>query len=1128
MGWSTAHSQSSFGAIVGTVTDASGAIVPGAAVTVTNISTSETKTATTSSTGEYRFVNLVPANYRVTVQTASFKRFVQDTVPVQVGNTIRVDAALQAGEVGETVEVTTEPPMLQTESGSVSSEVEGAVVQAMPLNGRNVENLISLVPGVVAATFTSGSASYNGGNRTVNGAWGAYQIGGGFTNENVQLIDGAPTNMLQGNTVSLIPTQDAVQEFRVESNAPSAEFGRFGGGVVEMVTKSGSNGFHGTIYEYVRNTILNANDFFSNFAGLPKAPFHQNQYGVAVGGPIKRDKAFFFFSWENFSLRNAQTTSVNVPTAAQRAGVFNHFIFDPSGRCAIQAATPTPGQWTIPQSCFDATSRVMLNYFPLPNSTKNAAYNYTVAPVTGDDTTQYDARVDYNLTSKQRLFARYTNWTIKDIGANLFNNVNGFPTTYAATNNTTRQAVIGDTYTFNPSTIADLRVSYTRELYTNPSQGINNVDISQFGPAYAALAPKINYKALPSGRFQGPDNLPNILPISLVQYDHYDNYGLSLGLTKLIGNHYFKFGGEGTLRLHSGTGNFADPTGFSIYNPTSADELAAFILGEFATDSIQTVNPSATFNYYWGFYANDTWKLNRNLTLNVGLRYELPGGIEEKKDRDAVLLPNTIDPNTGLKGALALVASPLWPSRSIEPYHYTLFSPRVSFAQSFNNGTGVVRGGYALVYLPIDMATDTMAFNSPVNSSITTSVNGPSPTLFQSNPWPSGILVPQGRTNPAFSKTLLGQTVTAPVPQNSYPYMQQWNLALGQQWKGNWSTQMIYAGTKGTHLALNVPYGIDQVPTSATPMLQGMENSLERSGLSQAAAASQVTAYAQGLRPYPQFQNLLNAAAYEGGSSYNALYLILEKRFKSAGLININYTWAKLLTNTDTFAGGASGGSANDGGLAVPQDYDNLGAEKSLAAFDIAHRLSVNYVLNLPFGKGQAFAHFGGVGGALVSGWSVNGITTFQDGLPLYISQVNKNLGNNLGAGQLRPNYVQGCKKKTSGSSFDKFINNNWFNAACFTDPGDFLFGNEPRVDPELRSQGLLDFDLSLAKATPIRDNMNLQFRAEAFNLFNHPYFNIPQTQINGQFFNSIGPPSSPNYIPVSPRLLQLSLRLNY
>ena len=1126
--------QSFYGAIAGTVTDSSGAVVGRATVTATNLGTNETKTAQTGSSGEYRFVDLIPANYRVEVQSPSFKRFTVQSIAVQVDNTVRVDAQLQVGATTETVEVTTEVPLLQTESGSVSTEVEGQVVQQMPLNGRNAMSLVSLVPGVVAGNYTSGAASFNAGNRTQNGSWDAYQIGGGFTNENVEYLDGSSVNMLQGNTIALIPTQDALQEFRVQSSAPSAEFGRFGGGVIEMTTKSGSNGFHGTVYEYVRNTILNANYFFSKFGGLPKAPFHQNQYGAAIGGPIKKDKAFFFFSWEDFKLRTANPLSTNVPTAAQRSGIFNAKVTDPSGRCpnityftangSPTTANGSVARSVIPTSCFDATSQVMVNYFPLPNSTVNPAFNYVGSPVVGDDTTQYNGRVDYTISERQRIFGRYTYWKLNDIGTNLFNNANNFPTGYAATNNWTHQAVLGDTYTFNPSTIADLRISYVRELFTNPGPGLDQVNLAQFGPAYAALASQVSYKALPSLTFSGNDNLYNMNPISDVQTDHYDNYGLIASVTKIVGNHSLKFGGEGVLRLHNGTGHFTNPDGFSSFsNVTTGDEVASFLLGEFTTDTVQTITPTTTFNYGWGFYGTDTWKATRNLTLNFGLRWELPGGLEEKKDRTTVLLPNTVDPATGLKGAVALVNSSLYAPRSMEPYHYMLFAPRVSFAQSFY-GNSVLRGGYAMMYLPPDLPNGVMAFTSPVNAAVTTSSNTSIPTYFQSNPFPNGILEPVGRSNPNFSKNLLGQSVTAPVPENTYPYMQQWNLSVGQQWKGNWSTEIIYAGTKGTHLPMNVAIGLDQVRDSlvTSGALQNMENSVLASNPSTtlAQARQQVIAYAKPLRPYPQFQNYLNAADYSGGSSYNALYLVAQKRFGSAGLVNANYSWSKMITDTDS----ATGGNSGAGGPGSPQDFYNKRADRSLAGFDVAHRLVVSYVLPLPFGRGQRFANYGGVAGVLVSGWAANGITTLQDGLPLAFTYNNNQLSGNLGTGTQRPNYVPGCQRRTSGSSFQKFQNNNWFNAACFTNPGDFLFGNEPRVDPVLRAQSLTNFDFSLLKTTAIKESTNIQFRAEAFNLFNHPYFNTPGTTVAGSGYNQI---SSQNN-PPSPRLLQLSLRLNF
>ena len=1113
------QAQSSYGAITGTVTDTSGAVVAGAEVTLVNLGTNEAKTAQSGTSGEYRFVNLVPSNYKVAVEAKSFKRFEVGSVAVQVDNTVRVDAQLQIGATTETVEVTTETPQLQTESGSVSSEVEGEVVQQMPLNGRNAMNLVALVPGVVPGNYTAGSASFNTGNRTQNTSWDNYQIGGGFPNQNGDFIDGASVNVL-GNTIALIPTQDATQEFRVQTNAPSAEFGRFGGGAIEMATKSGSNSFHGTVYEYVRNTILNSNYFFSNNSGLPKAPFHQNQYGVAVGGPVKKDKIFFFFSWENFALRTATPLPTNVPTPAQLAGTFSdkdpvsgkaRVIQDPSGRCSGITHNVAAGTYSIPTSCFDPTSLVMAKYFASPNLLGNASYNFTAAPVVGDNTTQYNARIDFNLSEKQRIFGRYSYWPVNDTGVNEFNHVNGFPTTYAATHNLTHSVVLGDTYTFSPNTIGDLRVAYTRELFTNPALSLNNVNMSQFGPAYAQLASQVSYQALPNLTFQGSDSIFNLIPISVVQFDHYDNYGLYGSLTKIIGNHSLKFGGEGVLRLHNGTGNFNDPAGLSTFsNATTGDEVASFLLGEFTTDAIQTILPTTTFNYSYAFYGTDTWKVNRSLTVNMGLRYELPGGLEEKKDRMTVLLPNTVDPATGLKGAVALVNSNLYPSRSVEPYHYMLFSPRFSFAQSLHNNS-VVRGGYALLYLPPDLPGGLQATTSPINAAVTTSINGGVPTLFQQNPFPNGILKPVGRSNPNFSQKLLGQPVTGVVPENTYPYLQQWNLSMGHQWPSQFSTEIVYAGAKGTHLPMSSNVGLDQVPDSliTSGALQTMENNLlpPIGTLTTAQAQSQVSTYAQAFRPYPQFQNYSNTVDYSGGSNYNAMYVILQKRFRSGSLINFNYTWAKMIDNVGTI-----------------QDFYNKSGNRALDTNDVAHRVVINYVVNLPFGKGEPFAHFDGIGGVLVSGWTANGIATIQDGLPLAMTYNGNILTRNLGAGTLRPNYIPGCQRRTSGSSFQKFKAKNWFNAACFTYPGDFSFGNEARVDPVLRSQGLTDFDFSLAKTTPIRESVNLQFRAEAFNLFNHPYFYTPGTQMAGNNYDDINTQNNP---PV-PRLIQLSLRLNF
>ena len=1130
--------QSFYGGVSGTVMDSTGAVVPNASVSIINLGTNETRKATSGAAGEFRFVNLVPANYKIVVEAQSFKRFEVQPVVVQVGITTRADASLQAGATTETVEVTTQTPLIQTESGTVGAAVEGQVVQSMPLNGRNVMNLITLTPGVVPGANTSGAPSDNGGNRTNTASWGSYGISGGFNNENSEWIDGASVNMMGQNLTGLVPNQDVIQEFRVDTSVPSAEYGRFGGGVINMTTKSGANAFHGSLYEYNRTTSLNATNTYSKHAGLAKPPYNQNQYGAFATGPIKKDKIFFMFGWENFVIRNSTPLSTNVPTVASRSGVFSdknpagaaRVISDPSGKCTGITHDTVAGTYTIPQSCLDATSKVMMGYFPSPNNSNPIGkFNFAGQPGLGDNTSSYNGRIDYNLSEKHRIFGRYTYWKLDDIGQDLFGGTDvKFNTRYAATHNRTQQIVIGDTYTVNPTTIADLRVNYTRQYFTNPSLQLNQVDMSQFGPAYAALAPKLSYTALPSLTLTGTDSIYNMNPISGVEFDPYNNYGLNGSLTKIVGAHSFKFGFEGVLRQHGGTGYFRNPAGYSTFsNSTAGDEVASFYLGEFTTDVLQTIWSATSYNYYWGFYGTDTWKLTRNLTVNLGVRWDVPGGVQEKKDRATVILPNITDPITGVKGANTLVNTSLYPHRSVEPIQHGLVAPRLSFANSLP-GNSVLRGGFGIAYLPPDVPQGLMAYTSPVNAGITTTKNGAVPTFFQANPFPTGILQPVGRTNPNFSSTLKGQAVSAPVPQDAYPYKMQWNLSFAKQWKGDWSTEMSYVGTAGKHLTMNVAVSMDQPSTANTKILQAYEYTqagCAPPGPCSTAAQNATIAYAtaQGMMPYPGYQNLSNAGQNTGASTYHSMYAVMQKRFHSAGLINANFTWGKVLTNTDA----PTGASTASGGTEAPQDYTNLAAEKSVAYNMLSKRFLLNYVLNLPFGKGQAIgANQTGFVSALISGWGLNGITTVQSGMPLAIAYNGNNLTKNLNAGILRPNYVPGCDKKAGvpSKAFDRYNTNNWFNAACFQYPGDFTFGNQPRVDPTLVGQGQVNFDVAASKTTTIHENWNLQFRAEAFNIFNHPYYGNPGTTMAGSGYNTINTQNNM----AQPRLIQLSLRLGF
>ena len=344
-----AFCQTFFGSVVGTVNDASGAAVPQSNVILINAGTADRRTSQTDQSGAYQFVNLTPGQYRVEIEKQGFRKFVRDNVLVEVQSTVRIDVAMQVGEVTQILEVSGQTPLLQTENAALGQVVEARKVLEMPLNGRNVFSLVALVPGVVPGGQSSGTPT-----GTNPFAWANFQIGGGQANQSASYVDGAPVNSSYVNHTTLVPTQDAVQEFRVQTNSLGPEFGRFAGGVINMATKSGTNSYHGAVYEYFRNRSLNANTFFNNRAGVTRPAFSQNQYGATLGGPIKRDKTFFFGSYEGFRLRQGQSYVFSVPTDPMRAGNFADFrnasgavipVYDPLTTCGRLGNADCPSSW---------------------------------------------------------------------------------------------------------------------------------------------------------------------------------------------------------------------------------------------------------------------------------------------------------------------------------------------------------------------------------------------------------------------------------------------------------------------------------------------------------------------------------------------------------------------------------------------------------------------------------------------------------------------------------------------------------------------------------------------------------------------------------------------------------------
>ena len=1157
---STAWAQSTFGSIVGTVKDSSGSVIPGAKVTLTNTGTSEARNMQTDSSGSYQFVNLQPGVYQLSIERDGFKRKVLAGMQVTVQQTVRADAALDVGDVTQTVEVSTQAALLQTEQSSLSQAVEGRTVQEMPLNGRNVMNLVSLAPGVVPQGQTSGAPiGGSSGSATNVNAWGNYQIGGGAANQSGTYFDGAPLNVSYVNSTILVPTQDAVQEFRVATNNVSPEFGRFSGGVINLASKSGTNTFHGAAYEYVRNTILNASNFFA----ATKPAFHQNQYGASLSGPIFKDKTFFLGTWENFSVSVGVPTITTVPTAAMKAGDFSAAglpkIYDPlsvcgkygNAPCAVVNGSPDYVRQqfqnnTIPTSRLDQTAVIMAGQFGPPQGSTSTALtnNWRGNGTGGGDTHQYNGRIDHALTDAQRLFIRYTYWDGKTIPNDLFHN--------KATANqniyTTQNASIGYTWTVNPTTVADFRLSYLRFIFGfyPPATG---TDLSQFGPAYAKLAPNVLWAQPPASQVQGFQTFNYV-----TARNQNNNEALSASLTKIIGRHSLKFGGEsryivwGYGQTNYSSGQFTFTSANTAQRPLSPSgsgySFASFMFGWATSPSqIQEILIAKQPMWYHGLYASDTFQMTPKLTLNLGVRWEYPGQFKESHNSAAVFLPDAVDPfgatvgMPGLKGLTTMVNSSAYPDQGIHPVKWNAFAPRVGFAYKVNSEM-VVRGGYGISYLPNDVVFGNAPWTTPPSLATTpnnfSNDGGITPADLISNPFPGGILLPS-RTlnNTQLEQSVLGAVIQLPVPNQKYPYAQQWNFAIQEQFPGNTAFELGYAGSKGTHLPATVfirgfPYWeLSQLPDqylSRTDLLTKVANPFYGKVPSTAGILTQPTiTQGQLLRPYPQFQSVNNTSAMYGSTTWHGLLAKVEKRLGGGGMLLGTYTWSKLIGNSDSQTAWLDGGNAGGQNAAGVQDYYNLKAERAVSSFDVPQRGTISYVLDMPFGRGKRFgSDVSKPIDYVIGGWGINGTTVFQSGFPILFIAQPSTLNTSFGGGITRPNYTAGCPKNPGGSAFSRYASGQWFNTSCFTQPGAFGYGNQPRADAGMRTQGIANWDVSLNKNFKMTERYNLKFSSEFFNFFNRTQFASPNSQLANAQFGKITATRN------TQRLIQLALRFSF
>ncbi len=1141
--------QTFYGSIVGVVTDPTGGAVPQANVTLTNIGTAERRAIATDGSGNYQFVNLVPGQYRVEVERAGFRRFTREPITVEVQSAVRIDVPMLVGDVNQVVEVTAQTPLLQTENAALGQVVEARKVLEMPLNGRNVFGLVALVPGVVpggqSGTTPTGTNPF---------AWGNYQIGGGQANQSATYVDGAPVNAAYVNLTSLVPTQDAIQEFRVQTNNLGPEFGRLAGGAINLTTKSGTNYFHGSAYEFFRNRVLNANTFFNNRAGVQRPAFSQNQYGANIGGPVIRDKTFFFFSWEGFRLRQGQSYVYTVPTDAMRGGDFSNVrnaagnmipIYDPLTTCGRFGNAPCardangnevytrqqfPGN-IIPISRLNPAAKILTNYWAHANGAGNQftnVNNYTANASVGGDNDQINARMDHTLSDKQRLFFRYTYWT------NLNLPIDPYKTSTCVDRCTetfnTNQGVFGDTYSLTPTLIADLRLSYLRFSYDRTALTAG-YDLSQLGWP-SSLNNQVIFRVLPQAQVNGYNGVFSTSGTGSTIIARNDVYSLAPSLTKIWGTHTLKFGGEFRRLTHNyyqqnnPSGNFTFDALMTAANPFAAagtgNGFASFLLGYGNGGGVTNNALVAGQMLYRAYYAGDQWQVTSRLTFNYGLRFEQMGPWSERFDRMIVLLPSEpseLSDKTGLNltGRIGLVNSPDSPSRNNTKMG-NLWSPRVGLAYRLNNKT-VIRTGYGIFWLGNDVAFGFAPNGDLVNAYTTPFVGTVDGSLTPqdnlSNPFPNGLTPPPGRSQ-NLQQLFWGQGITAPVYDEVHAYAQQWNFDVQRELPGGMALSLAYAGSKGTHLP-GPSQQLDQLPPEFMALGSKLQQQVPNPffGLvSLGPLAQKTVAYGQLLRPYPQYNGYAMQSPPNRNSVYHSGQIKIEKRFVHGGTVLGSYTWSKLISDTDTLTGWLEPGGGAGG---VQNNYD-IRAERSLALYDTPHRAVISYIVDLPFGKGQAFGNDAApVINKIISGWGINGVTTFQSGTPLSISTA-VNTTNSFGGGQ-RPNST-GTSAKLDGPAQDRLT--KWFDTSQFTLPAAFTFGNVARTLPDVRSHGIANYDFTLFKNTTITERFGLQFRAEIFNLFNRVRFGYPGRAMGNPDFGVIGGQYN------DPRLVQLALRLMF
>lgn len=1096
--------QADTGSITGTVTDTSGAVVPGVKVTIVAIATGQQRTLTTDDAGRYSSGPLRPGSYRVEAEHQGYQRLTSQNVLLQIQQTAVEDLTLQVGSVQQSVTVTGAPPLVQTADASQGSVIGAQTVANMPLNGRDYLQLALLSEGTLPPPGQSRNGSGINGNS--NSRAGGFSAGGARTTDNSYLLDGFDNNTddtsFDLNQAEVIkPSVDAIQEFKVQTNSYPAQFGRSAGGVVNLTLKSGSNQIHGTAYDFVRNEKLDARNYFNRKA---QTPFKRNDFGFSLGGPIVRNKAFFFFSWENLILRESNTDVDTIPTAAMRQGDFSALsapIYDP---LTYNPATNTRQQFSyngqpnvIPPNRFDPVAMQLINYYPSPQNT-GLASNYTFIAPNDQNLGRINTREDYQFSAKDQLSA-------------IFNREENFePPSFLtlpapAFGGDDREIYIicyggGLTWTrlVSPTIVTSTRAGWFGDRFWE-------------GPGAQALA--LGNVAAKVGLQVPPIGLPVVFPnFGISGYSSLgpSNFSpvWSQGQDRQIGNdttwtkgaHTFQFGAEiewlqtnnNNTRNEEGTFNFTNRYTRNPANASGGNAVADFLLGYVDNLAYSTVTRVEARANLWETYFQDVWKVNKKFTLNAGVRYQYLYPFHDVYDRlaNVDLDTNPLQPQIEL--AAQFRGQGFWGHNS-----YLDFEPRVGLAYQVFNDKVVVRAGYG-VYSPFqrfspfgDSQSDVV--NPPYDVSVAPSSNGITPVSMLKNGVSANIVSIQNAT----SVSLASQQRTPP-----HQYTQQYNLNVQYQFANSWMFQVGYFGLKGTHL-------VNQFDTNYVPKLgPGNTNSLRRfKSIFVPYSAPTIAGPVQGITISPLGSIL--RTEYTGNTNFNSMQAKVTHEMSGGFTLLGAWTWSKVLGDTtDSNPQGSAPGYAF-------QNPGNLKGEYGQLDTQLKQAFVFSGLWDLPFGHGRKLgSSMAPWANIVLGGWGLDSIVTVTSGRPFTVT-VN---GTPSNSGQTdRANIVGDPNAVPGGRTVKEF-----FNTAAFAPNAPFTYGNEQRnsiIGPDYS-----DVDFALEKEATlfsVKDQpVNLQFRWDIFDAFNHPTYGFPSNVLGTPSFGQLTLANSPRQMQLAAKLI--------